>query len=75
MQRPPRLLSEARGSLRVSQGTIKSVDVDFDLVGDGDVGIVAAEAELVAEQEQQDQDDDDQQDHGKHAATTAASNS
>ena len=48
------------------------VDVDLDLVGDIDVGLVGAEAQLVAEQEQQHQHDDDQQDHREHASSSAA---
>src|SRR5574338_536957 len=47
------------------------IDVDVDLVGNVDVGCLAAEAELAAEDEQQDQDHDDEQDDGKHSAASA----
>jgi len=49
----------------------QSVDVDFHLVGNRDVGVVAAKPQLIPEQEQQDQHDNHQQHNGEHSATAA----
>ena len=55
---------------RQANGT--SVDVHFDLVGNVDVRIASAEAQLVTEQEKQHEYDDYQQHNGEHSAAPAA---
>src|SRR5689334_7342980 len=48
------------------------IDVDVDLVGNVDVGVVPAEAELAAEDIKQHEHHDDQHDDGKYSAPAAA---